>query len=346
MGRYALRDPEAVKAHPASGCRKPQWLQVLLCLYIALANHGTAYSAQKSDYPSRPVRVIVPFPPSGGTDIVARLLVQQLAERFGQPFVIDNRPGAASTIGAQIAARAAPDGYTLLLVTASYAISASFYKSLPYDSIADFDAVAHLAWGPLLVAVHPSVAASSIKELVAIAKAAPDKLNYASGGAGGINHLAAEMLKTMTGIRMVHVPYKGAGPALTALVGGEAQVMIATAGSALAQVRTGKLRALATCGDRRSSILPDLPIVAESGVPGYAADNWYGLVSPRSVPRAIVSELNKQIAAILSTALIRERYIASGFEPSSSSAMQFATYIHAEIRKWKRVMSEAGIRPE
>jgi tripartite-type tricarboxylate transporter receptor subunit TctC len=335
-----------VKKRLGSCCWTITGFQTTLWLCVALALTAASYAAQPAAYPSRPVRIIVPFPPSGGTDIVARLLAQQLTERMGQPFVIDNRAGAASMIGAQIAAKAAPDGYTLLLVTASYAISASFYKALPYDASLDFDAVARLASGPLLVVVHPSVGASSIKELIALTKAVPDKLNYASGGAGGINHFAGEMLKTMTGMRMVHVPYKGAGPALTALVGGEAQVMIATLGSALTQVRPGKLRALAACGDRRSSILPDLATIAESGVPGYAADNWYGILAPRYVPLAIVGELNRQITAILNTDVIRERYVASGFEPSPSTAMQFAEYVRAEIRKWKRVMSEAGISPE
>jgi tripartite-type tricarboxylate transporter receptor subunit TctC len=341
-----MRDGEAVKEPIASCCCKTRWLQTSLWLWAGLAITAEARAAQPAVYPSRPVRFIVPFPPSGGTDIVARLLAQQLTERLGQSFVIDNRPGAASTIGAQIAAKAAPDGYTLLLVTASYAISASFYKALAYDASADFDAVARLASGPLLVVVHPSVGASSIKELIALAKAAPDKLNYASGGAGGINHFAGEMLKTLTGTRMVHVPYKGAGPALTALVGGETQLMIATLGSALTQVRTGKLKALAACGDRRSSILPDLATVAESGVPGYAADNWYGIVAPRHVPSAVVRELNEHIAATLKTEVVRERYIAGGFEPWPSTPSQFAEYVRAEITKWKRVLKDAGIASE
>jgi tripartite-type tricarboxylate transporter receptor subunit TctC len=339
-----VRDSEAVKERIASCCKTG--LQTALWLWAALAITEASCAAQPAEYPSRAVRIIVPFPPSGGTDIVARLLAQQLAERLGQPFVIDNRPGAASTIGAQIAAKAAPDGYTLLLVTASYAISASFYKALPYDASNDFDAVARLASGPLLVVVHPSVGATSIKELIALAKAAPDKLNYASGGAGGINHLAGEMLKVMTGMRMIHVPYKGAGPALTALIGGEAQVMIATLGSSLTHVRTGRLRALAACGNRRSSILPDLATVAESGVPGYAADNWYGVLAPHRAPSAIVRKLNEHIGAMLKTDVVRERYIAGGFEPAPSTPSQFAGYVRAEVDKWKRILKEAEIASE
>ncbi|MEA3155801.1 MAG: hypothetical protein QOK44_3390 [Betaproteobacteria bacterium] len=319
---------------------------MLLWLCAALAITAGTITGRAAEYPSRPVRFVVPFPPSGGTDIVARLLAQQLAERMGQQFVIDNRPGAASTIGAQIAARAAADGYTLLLVTASYAISASFYRTLPYDSVSDFDAVARVASGPLLVVVHPSVKVGSMKELIALAKAAPNKMNYASGGAGGINHLAGEMLKIMSGTRIVHVPYKGAGPALTGLIGGEVQMMVATLGSALTHVRNGKLKALATGGGRRSSILPELPTVAESGVPGYAADNWYGILAPRNVPPAILRELDKHIAAALSTDTVRERFTSVGFEPSPSTPAQFAEYLRAEIRKWNRVMKEAGIESE
>jgi tripartite-type tricarboxylate transporter receptor subunit TctC len=321
-------------------------LRMLLWLCAALAITAGTITGQAAEYPSRPVRFVVPFPPSGGTDIVARLLAQQLAERMGQQFVIDNRPGAASTIGAQIAARAAADGYTLLLVTASYAISASFYRTLPYDSVSDFDAVARVASGPLLVVVHPSVKVGSMKELIALAKAAPNKMNYASGGAGGINHLSGEMLKIMSGTRIVHVPYKGAGPALTGLIGGEVQMMVATLGSALTHVRNGKLKALATGGGRRSSILPELPTVAESGVPGYAADNWYGILAPRNVPPAILRELDKHIAAALSTDTVRERFTSVGFEPSPSTPAQFAEYLRAEIRKWNRVMKEAGIESE
>jgi tripartite-type tricarboxylate transporter receptor subunit TctC len=321
-------------------------LRMLLWLCAALAITAGTITGRAAEYPSRPVRFVVPFPPSGGTDIVARLLAQQLAERMGQQFVIDNRPGAASTIGAQIAARAAADGYTLLLVTASYAISASFYRTLPYDSVSDFDAVARVASGPLLVVVHPSVKVGSMKELIALAKAAPNKMNYASGGAGGINHLSGEMLKIMSGTRIVHVPYKGAGPALTGLIGGEVQMMVATLGSALTHVRNGKLKALATGGGRRSSILPELPTVAESGVPGYAADNWYGILAPRNVPPAILRELDKHIAAALSTDTVRERFTSVGFEPSPSTPAQFAEYLRAEIRKWNRVMKEAGIESE
>src|SRR5258706_1581684 len=226
---------------------------VAALVFCVLAGGGadcmSADAGNKSQpYPAHPVRFIVPFPPAGGTDIVGRVIGQKLNEKLGQPFIIDNRGGAAGTLGAAIAAKAPADGYTIMLATASFAISANFYAQLPYDSLRDFAAVSRIASGPLLFVVHPSVPARSIKELIALAKANPGKLNYASGGDGGINHLPAEMFNHMAGVRLVHIPYKGAGPALAALLGGEVQLMIATLGSCLPHVRSGKLRELAVAG--------------------------------------------------------------------------------------------------
>lgn len=305
---------------------------------------GAARDSGGQAYPSRPVRLIVPFPPGGGTDIVGRMIGERLAEALGQPFVVDNRAGAASTLGSAIAAKAAADGYSILLVTASYAISASFYRNLPYDPVRDFDAIGLVASQPLVLVKHPSVPANSVKEVIALAKANPDKLNYASGGEGGINHLAAELLKSMTGIRMVHVPYKGAGPALTALLGGEVQLFIATLGSALPHFRAGKLRALALASAQRSSSFPDLPTIAESGVPGYEATNWYGFLTPRGTPQSIIGLLNKQIVAALGDKNVRDRLAAVGFEPTLSAPKQFADHLKSEIAKWGRTMKDAGVR--
>ncbi|HUF80515.1 MAG TPA: tripartite tricarboxylate transporter substrate binding protein [Burkholderiales bacterium] len=294
-------------------------------------------------YPLRPVRFIVPFPPAGGTDIVGRLLAQRLTERLGQQFVIDNRPGAASTIGANIAAQAQGDGYTLLLVTASYAISATYYKNLPYDPVQAFAPVSLVAAGPLLLVVHPAVAAASVQELIALAKGAPGKLNYASGGAGGINHLAGEMFKAITGTQLVHVPYKGAGPALTGVIAGEAQLMVATLGSSLRHVKSGKLKALAVGGERRTRTAPDLPTVSESGVPGYAAENWYGVLVPRGAPGTVISMLNEEISAALRRDDIRAQFVKLGFEPMGSTPDEFGAHLKREIEKWARVMKTAGV---
>jgi tripartite-type tricarboxylate transporter receptor subunit TctC len=298
---------------------------------------------QAARYPVRPVRLIVPFPPAGGTDIVARLMGQALTESFHQQFVVDNRPGAASTIGASIAAKAIPEGYSLLFVTTSYAISASFYKNLPYDPVKDFTAVSLIASGPLLFVVHPSLKADSIRELVALAKKMPGKLDYASGGAGGINHLAGELFNSLAGTQIVHVPYKGAGPALIGVMSGEAQMMIATLGSALPHVKSGKLKALAVGSVRRTAILPDLPTVAESGVPGYGAENSYGVLAPHGTPPLIVNLLHRQISETLSTEETRSKLLKLGFEPTAATPNEFNAYLKSEIDKWREVLKTAGL---
>jgi tripartite-type tricarboxylate transporter receptor subunit TctC len=287
-----------------------------LCVNAGMACAAAPATANKpgaSGYPARPVRFIIPFPPSGGTDIVGRSIGQKVGDALGQVFVIDNRAGAAGTLGADIAAKAHPDGYTILLATASFAISAGYYKSLPYDPVRDFAGVSRIASGPLLLVTHPAVPARSVKELIALARASPNKLNYASGGAGGINHLAGELFASMTGAGIVHVPYKGAGPALAGLLGGEVQMMIVPLGASLPQVRAGKLRALAVASAQRSTMVPDLPTVAETGVRGYEADNWYGILAPRGTPQSIITLLNTHIVAALRADDTRERFATLGF---------------------------------
>ena len=317
---------------------------VAIALSFSCAGAHAADSTER--YPARPVRFIVPFPPSGGTDIVGRLLAQKLSDRLKETFVVDNRPGAASTIGAAIAAKAAPDGYTLLLITASYAMSASYYRNLPYDPVRDFAGVSQIASGPLLFVVSPSVGASSIKELVAVAKRAPSKLNYASGGAGGINHLAGELFKSMAGVELIHVPYKGAGPALTAVVSGEAQLMIATLASTLPLVKSGKLKALALAGERRSTAAPDLPTVAESGLAGYSADNWYGLVAPRATRGNVIQLLNREVHATLQADEFRTQLAKLGFEPMSSTPDAMASHLSREVAKWAKVIVASGAQSQ
>ena len=275
---------------------------------------------------------------------MARIVGGKLGETLGQSFVVDNRGGAASTLGAAIAAKAAADGYTILLVTASYAISGGFYRKLAYDPVKDFDAIGLIAAQPLVLVIHPSVQANSVKDLIAYARANPDQLNYASGGEGGINHLAGELLKSMARIRMVHVPYKGAGPALAALVGGEVQLFIATLGSALPHIRSGKVKALAVAGARRSPSAPELPTIAASGVPGYESTNWYGFLAPRGTPQSIISVLNQRIAAVLESKDVRERLTAGGFELTTSTPRQFSDYLKSEIAKWTRTINDAGMR--
>ena len=245
----------------------------------------TAPHAESASYPQRPVRFVVPFPAGAGADVVARMVAQPMSQRLGQPFVIDNRSGAAGTMAASVVGKAPPDGYTMLIVTATFAISAAFYKDLPYNAIADFSGIGRIATGPLAVVVHPSVQAATLKDLIALARANPGKLNYASGGQGGINHLGAEMLKSATGINAVEVPYKGGAPALTGLLAGEAQMMVATLGSCLSLVRAGKLKALALGSRSRTKLMPELPTVAEAGVAGYEAETWYALIGPRGIAK-------------------------------------------------------------
>ncbi|OGA51479.1 MAG: hypothetical protein A3G24_12900 [Betaproteobacteria bacterium RIFCSPLOWO2_12_FULL_62_13] len=303
--------------------------------------HG--FAQEKSTYPSRPVRFIIPFPPGGGTDIVGRMVAERLGESLGETFVVDNRPGAASTLGSAIAARATPDGYTIIMITASYSIAASFYKNLPYHPVTDFDAIARVAAQPLVLVVNRAVQANSVAELIGLAKADPDKLNYASGGAGGINHLAAEMFNSATGTRIVHVPYKGAGPALTGLIGGETQLMFATLGSAIAHIRFGKLKALAVGSMSRSALLPNAPTLAEAGVRGYEASNWYGVLAPRGTPGNIVALLNKEVGLVLQRKDVADRLEALAFDSAFSTPAQFADYLRAEIAKWAKAMKEAGL---
>lgn len=305
-----------------------------------------AGKANATGYPSRPVRVIVPFPPGAGADLVARMIGQKLNEQLKQTFVIDNRSGAAGVIGGNIVANAARDGYTILLVTATFAISAAYSKDLPYDSVRDFAPIALAATGPLVLVVHPAVPARSVKELIELARASPGKLNYASGGAGGINHLSGEMFKSLTGTRIVEVPYKGGGPALNGLLAGEVELMIATLGSCLTQIRAGKLRALGMGTTRRSALWPELATVAESGVPGYEANTWYGFLAPRDTPKAVVSQLNTEIAASIAGEDARARLAVLGFEPPAAyGPAEFAAYLRSEIARWDRVMKKAGINP-
>lgn len=313
-----------------------------LCVH---AGASLAASTGKEGYPSRPVRFIIPFPPGGGTDIVGRVIGQKLADALNQPFVIDNRAGAAGTLGSSIAAKAPADGYTILLATASFAISASFYRNLPYDPVKDFDAVGLIALQPLALVVHPSVPAKSAKELIALAKAKPDVLNFASSSAGGITHLAGELFKSITGIRIVHVPYKGSNPALTAVLTGQVHLMIGPVGPALPHIQSGKLRALAMGSAQRSALLPELPTLAEAGVPGYEAGTWYGMLAPSGMPAAVIRVLNQQIGAALKSKDVVERFAALGFEPASSTPARFAEYMRSEIAKWARTMKEAGVQP-
>jgi tripartite-type tricarboxylate transporter receptor subunit TctC len=318
--------------------------KILFLIAITSAILLAATLAHAQSYPSKPIRFIVPFPPGGGNDTIARLIGQKLTAATGQQVIVDNRPGAGGTIGAEAAARAAPDGYTMFLAgVATHGINPNLRKKLSYDPVKDFDAVSLIASAPLLVVVHPSLPAKSVKELIAIAKARPGQINYASNGAGGSSHLAVELFNMMTGARMVHIPYKGLTPALTELIAGEVQVMFSSAVAMLPQVKAGKLRAIAMTGARRSPAIPAIPTVAEAGVPGYETGSWYGVVVPAGSPRPAINRLAQDIGVIVKSAEITNRLVSEAVIPVGGTPDEFAAHIRKELARWAKVIKSAKI---
>ena len=306
---------------------------------------AAAIDVSAQPYPNRPVRMIVPFPPGGSTDIVARVIAQKLSERLGQQVVVDNRGGAGGIIGMDLVAKAAPDGYTVLMDTSiTHTVGVSLYSKLPYNVLTDFAPVSMAASVPLLMAIHPSVPAKSVKELIAHAKANPGKLNYSSPGNGTSGHLAAEMFKSIAGVDIVHVPYKGGGPAVTDLIAGQVQLIIISAVAVLPHVKSGKLRALAITSTARAPNLPDIPTVAESGVAGYDVVLWYGMFVPRNTPRAIVMRLNQEVVALVQTAEFRERLASEGGRAVGNTPEEFDKIVRQDVAKWAQVVKQAGIK--
>jgi tripartite-type tricarboxylate transporter receptor subunit TctC len=301
-----------------------------------------AATALAQAYPAKPVKVVVPYPPGGPTDIVARVLSQKLAEQTGQQFVVENRAGAGGNIGAEAVARAPADGYTLLVATTAHAINPSLFKSLGYDLQRDFAPVSQLTGGPLVIVVNPSLPARNVRELIALAKSRPGGLNLASSGNGQSTHLSAELFNSMAGIRMNHVPYKGSAPALTDVIAGQADLMFDTMLSAMPQVKTGKLRALAVTSSTRSAAAPDLPTVAESGLPGYEAIAWNGLLAPAGTPKDVVAKLNAELKKALDTPEVKERFAAQGFGAAWGPPDRFATFLQSELAKWAKVVKASG----
>ncbi len=318
--------------------------RVLLALVLLTA--FTAY-AQTGSYPQRPVRMIAPFPPAGPTDVLARAISVKLTEYWGQQVIVDNRPGAGGNIGTELAARAAPDGYTLVMGTiATHAINESLYPNLPYSAQKDFVPVALAAQTPSLVVVHPSVAARTFGDLVALAKAKPRGLTYAHSGVGTLGHLAMELMTMHTGMQVTHVPYKGTGPALTDTVGGQTAFMVSSALTAAPFVRNGRLRALAITSVKRSPAWPEVPTVAESGYPNYAAVGWAGVFAPARVPAALPPRINADINRALASPDTRERLVAAGSEPASLSDREFGAFARAEAVKWAKVVREANVKAD
>ena len=306
---------------------------------------SSAARAQQA-YPAKPIRLILPFPPGGSTDIVARLIGQKLTESWGQPVLIENRPGAGGNIAAETAARAAPDGYTLFQVNVANAIGATLYPKLPYDLITSFAPVIQLATTPYVLLAHPTVPAKNTAELIALAKARPGQLNYASAGGGSATHLSGELLKSMAGVNIVHVPYKGTGPAVTALLSGEVDLYFATVPAALPLVEAKKLRALGVTSARRSALMRDVPAIAEAGLKGYETSTWHGILAPAATPADIVAKLNAEIARTLAHPAVRERLVGQGLDPVGGTPEQFGAYLKSEISKWAVVVKASGARPE
>jgi tripartite-type tricarboxylate transporter receptor subunit TctC len=311
----------------------------------ALAAAALPQLAAADEYPSRPVRIIAGFAAGGGVDITARLIGQWLNERLGQSFVTENRPGAGGNIGTEAVVNAAPDGYTLLLATVPNAVNASLYEKLNFNFIRDTTPVAGIIRVPMVILLNPSVPAKTVPEFIAYAKANPGKINMASAGNGSAPHMAGELFKMMAGVDLVHIPYRGQGPALTDLLGGDVQVLFATAPGTSDYIKTGKLRALAVTSAVRAELLPELPTVADF-VPGYGASQWYGLSAPKNTPGEIVGKLNREINAAIADPRMRERLAAIGGEPLPGSSAEFGRLIAEETEKWTKVVRAAGIKPE
>jgi len=313
---------------------------------IALAALSTAaFSQDTARYPSRPIRMIVPFAPGGGLDISTRLIGQKLAGKWGQNVVVDSRPGAATIVGTEIASRAAPDGYTVLMITTTFAINPGLYSKLPYDPGRDFTPVTQLNSQPNVVVVPPSFAGNSVKDLIALAKAKPGELTFASPGAGSAPHLAAEMFQRAAGVSMIHVPYKGIPPAVTDVLGGRVAMLFTTTISAAPHIKAGKLRAVAITSDKRQPSMADVPTVGET-LPGYRAEAFQGMVAPAGVPQAIVNKLSAEVARIVRLPDVAQRFQLDGAEPVGSTPKEFSAFLRAEMQKWNKVIKDAGIKPE
>jgi len=313
---------------------------------IALACAVLAPSASAQDYPSKPVRIVVPFAAGGPADVYARVLAQRLQESLGQPFVIDNRPGGGSVLGTDIVAKSAPDGYTLLLMSNTHTVNESLMPQKPFVLMRDFVGVAPVNYSDLVLVVHPSVKANTIGELVAEAKAAPGKMNYASSGPGTPYHMAGELFKAMAGIDVVHVPYKGSGDARTGVLGGQVQMMFDAVTVMSQHAKEGKVKALGTSGTSRSSVLPNVPTITEAGVPGYEATIWLGVMAPKATPPAVVDKLNAEIRKIVARADVRDDWAKQGAVPMTMSPQEFAKYLEQDIVKWERIVKLSGAKPD
>lgn len=318
-----------------------------LACAIAVAGAALLFCApaMAQKFPSKPVRIVVGFGAGGGTDLAARAIGQKLTDAFGSSFIVDNRPGAAGNLAGDIVAKANPDGYTMLMANSTIAIP-SLSAKLPFDVRKDFMPLSLVALGPSVLVVHPGLQVKDVKGLVALAKAKPRQLSFGSGGVGNVTHLAMELLMSSASIDMAHIPYKGGAPSVVGLVSGEVQLLFTSIPTALPQINAGKMRALGVSISKRSVALPNVPTIAESGLPGYYAASWYGLMLPAGVPRPVVDALSKEIVAAMEVPAIRDGMLKQGFEPVGNTPAEFAKFIREEIPRWEKVVKNAGIRPE
>ena len=328
--------------HPIT--QLPNYLLTQSLIALLCGTYAAIAGAQA--YPSKPIRIIVPYPPGGPSDMQARLIGIELTKAWGQTSVIDNRGGGSGIIGTELAARADADGHTLILMSATNAVQPGLYPKLPYDLARDFAFITQITSGPGIMVVNPALPVRSASELIAYARARPGKVSFGSAGNGAPSHLAVELLKVMAQIDVVHIPYKGMAPALTDVIGGQIQSSIPTIAGGLPLTRAGKLRALAVTGAQRSPAEPALPTVAESGVPGYQASNWYGFAAPAKTPRAIVDKLNREFARIMAAPDVREKLLNVGMEPATTTPEQFTGFVKAEVVKWTKVVKSAGIHAD
>ena len=315
--------------------------RIALAALLLVANLGV----EAQSYPAKPVRIIVPFAPGGGTDFIARFMAQRLSAALRQQFVVENRPGAGGMIGVEAGVKSPPDGYTLTLVSNSYTVNPSLYK-LRFDPIADIAPVIQISSGPYVVVVHPSLPVKNLRELVAAAKSQSGQIFFASSGQGSVGHLATELFASMAGFRLNHVPYKGTGPALTDTIAGQTNAFLGSTATTLPHVRTGRLRALAVTSSTRLPSEPDIPTVAEAGVPGYETVLWHGLIGPKGMPRAVVERLNAEVSRVLQLKETGEQLQNDGVSPAGGTPEQFLTIITREIEVWRRVVNEAGVKAE
>ena len=322
----------------------PTRIARLACAALAAAAAGAAFA--QAGYPSKPVRLVVPSSAGGGTDIVARIIAPELSKRLGQQVVIDNRPGAGTMIGIEVAAKSPPDGYTLLMGLSTLAINSALYKKVPYDPVRDFAPITVAVTSASILVVHPSLPVKTLKELISFARARPGQLNYASAGIGTYPQMTYELFLSMAKLKMVHIPYKGTAPAMIDMLAGQVATMAATVLTGLPHIRTGRLRPLGITSAKRNAVVPDIPTVAEGGLPGYESVQWYAVLAPAQTPRNIIAKLHTELVQVLHSPEIKKRFAADAAETVGNTPEEFARHIRSELDKWEKVAREAGIQPE